>query len=281
MATDSDKPLWANRAEFLLASVGYAVGLGNIWRFAYLCFKNGGGAFFIPYITMMCLCALPLVFMEFVLGQYTRLGPVQAFYKICPLMKGVGIATLILSFVVSTYNNTVMTWGLYYLFNSFSTPLPWQLCNATWNIPENCSTNTENGSHLQSAPQQFFDRRVLEITDGIETVGQIRWELFGILILVWIIIYFCIFKGVKSTGKVVYFTALCPYVILLILFFNNVRLPGAGKGIMFYLTPRWSKLGSIQVWVDAISQTFYSMGVGFGVMLSMASHNTFHNNMLR
>ncbi|XP_052328674.1 sodium- and chloride-dependent betaine transporter-like [Oncorhynchus keta] len=277
-----ERETWANRAEFILSSVGYAVGIGNVWRFPYVCFNNGGGAFLIPYLTMMCLCAIPLVFMEFTVGQYTKRGPVEAFIDICPLMKGVGVAMVMLSFIVASYNNTVLTWVLYYLFHSFTAPLPWQLCNATWNIPENCSSFMENTTtHLQSATKQFFDHRLLEITEGIETVGHLRWELVGILLLIWAILFVCVFKGIRSTGKVVYFTALFPYVVLLALLFNNIRLPGALDGILFFLTPKWNKLGEIHVWIDATAQIFYSIGIGFGCLLSMASHNKVNNNILR
>ena len=79
---------WGNRASFLLACIGSAVGLGNIWRFPYLCYKSGGGAFLIPYIIMLILCGLPLLFMELTMGQYTRQGPIGALGKICPLLQG-------------------------------------------------------------------------------------------------------------------------------------------------------------------------------------------------
>ena len=79
---------WGNRASFLLACIGSAVGLGNIWRFPYLCYKSGGGAFLIPYIIMLILCGLPLLFMELTMGQYTRQGPIGALGKMCPLFQG-------------------------------------------------------------------------------------------------------------------------------------------------------------------------------------------------
>lgn len=85
---EAQRPTWSGRLEFILATVGYAVGLGNVWRFPYLCYNSGGGAFLIPYLTMVLVCGIPLLFMEFTVGQYTRLGPVHAFTKICPLLKG-------------------------------------------------------------------------------------------------------------------------------------------------------------------------------------------------
>uniref|UniRef100_A0A9J7ZSW7 Transporter n=2 Tax=Cyprinus carpio TaxID=7962 RepID=A0A9J7ZSW7_CYPCA len=286
---------WGRRLEFVLASIGYAVGLGNVWRFPYLCYRSGGGAFLIPYLIMLFLCGIPLLFMEFTVGQYTRLGPVHSLAKICPLFKGVGLATVVISYVLCTYYNVLMTWALYYLLHSFSPSLPWQSCNNTWNAVGNCSTGFPgNATHLKSANllccvivlcKCFFfyssSHKVLEMTTGIEHAGGIRWELFGLLVLAWAIVYFCIFKGVKSTGKVVYFTATFPYFILFALLINNVQLPGAKDGILFFLMPNWSKLLEVQVWVNAAAQIFNSIGISFGSMISMASYNKFNNNILR
>ncbi|KAK1160132.1 sodium- and chloride-dependent GABA transporter 1-like isoform X1 [Acipenser oxyrinchus oxyrinchus] len=278
----SERETWSRRLEFILACIGYAVGLGNIWRFSYLCYRSGGGAFIIPYVVMLFLCGIPLLFLEFSIGQYMRLGPVHAMAKICPLLKGVGVATVVISFLLCTYYNVIIAWALYYLFSSFQSTLPWQNCNNTWNIPENCSSGfTGNATHLQSASQQFFDRRVLQMSSGVDQPGQIRWELLGLLVLAWIIVYLCIFKGIKSTGKVVYFTAIFPYFILIALFINNVQLPGAKDGILYFLTPRWDKLLEVQVWVNAAAQIFNSIGISFGSMISMASYNKFYNNILR
>ncbi|XP_038560529.1 sodium- and chloride-dependent GABA transporter ine isoform X2 [Micropterus salmoides] len=279
---EAQRPRWSGRLEFILASVGYAVGLGNVWRFPYLCYSSGGGAFMIPYLIMLILCGIPLLFMEFAIGQYTRLGPVHALAKICPLLKGVGLATVVISFVFSTYYNVLMSWALFYLFNSFGATLPWTSCNNTWNTVGNCSNGFPgNATHLQSASQQFFDHRLLEKTSGIEEAGGLRWELFGYLVISWVIVYLCIFKGVKSTGKVVYFTAVFPYFILFALLINNVQLPGAKNGILYFVTPVWSKLFEVKVWVNAAAQVFNSIGIAFGSMISMASYNKFNNNILR
>ncbi|XP_039658657.1 sodium- and chloride-dependent GABA transporter 1 isoform X1 [Perca fluviatilis] len=279
---ETPRPTWSGRLEFILASVGYAVGLGNIWRFPYLCYSSGGGAFMIPYLTMVLLCGMPLLFMEFAIGQYTRLGPVHALAKICPLLKGVGLATVVISFVFSTYYNVLISWALFYFVNSFGATLPWNSCNNTWNAVGNCSSGFPgNTTHLQSASQQFFDHRLLQKTSGIEDVGGVRWELFGYLIISWVIVYLCIFKGVKSTGKVVYFTAIFPYFILFALLINNVQLPGAKNGILYFVTPVWDKLFEVKVWVNAAAQVFNSIGIAFGSMISMASYNKFNNNILR
>ncbi|XP_068558920.1 sodium- and chloride-dependent GABA transporter 1 [Cebidichthys violaceus] len=282
VGAEAQRPTWSGRLDFILATVGYAVGLGNVWRFPYLCYSSGGGAFMIPYFTMMFLCGIPLLFMEFSIGQYTRLGPVHTLAKICPLLKGVGLATVVISFVFSTYYNVLMSWALYYFFNSFGATLPWTSCNNTWNAVGNCSSGFPgNSTHLQSSSQQFFDHSLLQKTSGIEESGGIRWELFGYLIFSWVIVYLCIFKGVKSTGKVVYFTAVFPYFVLFALLINNVQLPGAKNGILYFVTPVWGKLFEVKVWVNAAAQVFNSIGIAFGSMISMASYNKFNNNIMR
>ncbi|XP_063066236.1 sodium- and chloride-dependent GABA transporter 2-like [Engraulis encrasicolus] len=275
-APSQRREVWARRAEFVLASVGYAVGSGNVWRFPFICYRNGGGAFLIPYVTMVVLVVIPMVFLEFVLGQSTQRGTTKAFALICPLMKGLGFAPVIMSYLTCIYFNTIVGWTLFYLLSSFSNPLPWTYCNATWNVAENCSTSDySNATHLSSPSQQFFNYRLLGISEGIDMVGNIQWQLVGLIVLAWLTEYLCLFKGLQLTGKVVYFTSLFPYVVLLSLLINNVRLPGATDGILFFLTPQWHRLREVQIWIDAASLILFSTGVGFGVMVSMASYNKF------
>ncbi|KAL3042374.1 hypothetical protein OYC64_020339 [Pagothenia borchgrevinki] len=275
------RPTWSRQIEFTLAGIGCAVGLGNVWRFPYLCYRSGGGAFLVPYLLMLVVLGVPLLYMELIVGQYTRRGPVHALANVCPLLKGVGIASVAISFIMCTYYNLVITWALYYLFSSFQSPLPWQNCNNTWNTQNCTSHDVTNSSYSSTASQEFFKYKMLQQTGGVDEAGLIRWELFLILLLAWIIIYFCIFKGVKSTGKVVYFTALFPYIILIALLINNVQLPGALDGITFFIVPDWNMLLSVEVWVNAAAQIFNSIGIGFGSLLAMSSYNSFNNNVLK
>lgn len=233
-----------------------------------------------PYLFMLLVLGIPLLYMELTVGQYTRRGPVHALAIVCPLLKGVGMASVAISFIMCTYYNIVITWALYYLFSSFQAPLPWQNCNNTWNTA-NCTNHATNSSYSSTASQEFFKYKMLEQTSGVNETGVIRWELFLILLLAWILIYFCIFKGVKSTGKVVYFTALFPYVTLIALLINNAQLPGAVDGITFFIVPEWDKLLSVEVWVNAAAQIFNSIGIGFGSLLAMSSYNSFNNNVLK
>lgn len=104
------------------------------------------------------------------------------------------------------------------------------------------------------------------------------WPLFVCNLLAWIVIYCCIINGVESVGKVVYFTATFPFVILAVLFVRGITLPGAAEGIRFYIMPQWSLLTDLRVWADAAVQIFFSLGPGWGGIINMASYNQFKNN---
>uniref|UniRef100_A0A673Y5W6 Transporter n=1 Tax=Salmo trutta TaxID=8032 RepID=A0A673Y5W6_SALTR len=256
---------WKRQIEFTLAGIGCAVGLGNIWRFPYLCYRSGGGAFLVPYLLMLLVMGIPLLYMELILGQYMRRGPVHALAKACPLLKGVGLATVAISFIMCTYYNIIITWGLYYLFSSFQSPLPWQSCNNTWNTP-NCTDriNPNTSSHSSTAsqhPEPYSSMYTPRCTVFIWTVK--------LKLLIWLY------------TLVVYFTALFPYVILLALLINNVQLPGAMEGIRFFIVPNWEKLLELEVWVNAAAQIFNSIGIGFGSLMAMSSYNNFNNNILK
>ncbi|TWW74363.1 Sodium- and chloride-dependent GABA transporter ine [Takifugu flavidus] len=150
-----NRPTWSKQIEFTLAGIGCAVSLGNIWRFPYLCYRSGGGAFLVPYLLMLFVLGIPLLYMELTVGQYTRRGPLHAFGIICPLFKGLGIASTVICFILCIPYNLFNTWALYYLFSSFQAPLPWQNCNNTWNTP-NCTMFATNSSYSSTASQEFF-----------------------------------------------------------------------------------------------------------------------------
>ncbi|XP_071502065.1 sodium- and chloride-dependent GABA transporter ine-like [Diadema antillarum] len=278
---------WGNKAQFILACVGYAVGLGNVWRFPYLCYKSGGGAFLIPYFITLFLTGLPLLLLELGLGQYVRYGPVETFKKITPLLKGTGVATVMITFLLTTYYNVIMTWALFYFFASFQSVLPWTNCNNTWNTADCWSQedyltlgNGTKPNNTVSASQEYFDHRVLQISGGIDEPNGMRWELFGLLLLAWILVYFCLFKGVSTSGKVVYFTATFPYLVLFVLLINGALLDGAGDGILYFLRPKWELLKQASVWEAAAAQNFNSIGIAFGSMIAFSSYNEFKNRSI-
>lgn len=290
---------WGNKMDFIMACIGYAVGLGNVWRFPYLCYKNGGGAFLIPYFISLFLCGVPIFFMEVSLGQLLQTGGISV-WDIFPVLKGVGFSAATIAAMLNIYYIIICAWALFYLFASFQDPLPWADCYNVWNnfycnepsLQENITRlnltdyfYTVNKTLLpkelaETAAQQYWDRKVLRITDGIEDLGGMNWELVGCLALAWILTYCCIVKGVKTTGKIVWFTALVPYLILFCLLIRGVTLEGAANGISYFITPQWDRLASPTVWVDAATQIFFSYGVGIGSLISLGSYNPFRNNSL-
>uniref|UniRef100_A0A670IFF7 Transporter n=1 Tax=Podarcis muralis TaxID=64176 RepID=A0A670IFF7_PODMU len=286
-----DRGNWTGKLDFLLSCIGYCVGLGNVWRFPYRAYTNGGGAFLVPYFIMLAICGIPIFFMELSLGQFSSLGPL-AVWKISPLFKGVGMATILIVCLVAIYYNMIIAYVLFYLFASLTKNLPWQYCGNWWNTDlclDHHIMRTGNGavpfniSNTVSPSEEYWSRYVLHIQEssGIGDPGRIRWNLCLCLLLAWVIVYLCILKGVKSSGKVVYFTATFPYLILIMLLIRGVTLEGAWLGIKFYLTPQFDLLLSPKVWIEAALQIFYSLGVGFGGLLTFASYNTFHQNIYR
>jgi len=142
-------------------------------------------------------------------------------------------------------------------------------------------TNASAAVKKTSPSEEFWENNVLRISDGIEDMGGIRWELFGCLAFAWVLVFVCLIKGIKSSGKVVYFTATFPYMVLLALLIRGATLPGAIDGVKFYVIPQWHKLASLKVWGEAAMQIFYSVGAAWGALITMASYNKFNNNCYR
>lgn len=287
---------WGGQFDFLLAMIGYAVGFGNIWRFPYLCYKNGGGAFLIPYFICVVTAGVPMALLETQLGQFMGQGGILC-WKICPMFQGIGYATTFITWWCNNYYIVILAYAIYYFYSSFTTSLPWMDCENDWNtnacIDEtrknfSCSAgnfdlngtcyNVEDGV---SSAEEFWKLNVLRISSGLGELGSMNMHLLISVIVAWILVYFCIWKGVRSSGKVVYFTATFPYVVLTILLIRGVTLPGAGEGIKFYLTPDFSRLLDSQVWIDGGTQIFYSYAIGFAALIALGSYNKFHHDCYR
>lgn len=241
---------WFSRTIFLFAAVGSAIGLGNVWRFPYLTYKFGGGAFLIPYLFALFIVGIPMLMLEFALGQKMQRGPIEAFKEIHPRLKGIGITALLVSFVVVLYYAVVLAWSLIYSLKSFSLHVPW--------------ANDSSG---------YFFNSILGVTSSVNSLGGIQWTLVLMLLIVWTGMFFMVRNGVKSVGQVVKIIVPVPLVILVILFFRGVTLPGATTGIAEYLRPNMAALLSPEIWISAIAQIFFTLSLGFGVMIAYASYN--------
>jgi len=299
---------WGNKVEFLLASVGLAVGVGNVWRFPYLCQKNGGGAFLIPYFTMMLLQGLPLFIMEFAIGQRMKQSAVRCWNNVHPVFFGVGISCMLVSFAMCSYYIVVITWCLFYFFVSFTGNLPWQqkYCdkfeeysslknNLTWWEGKGSNDTMVNNMVMAlkhnistfpdccviDPPQYYWYHTALRISPSLEQSGDLNWKMFGCLAAGWIIVYCCVLKGVKSSGKAAYFTATFPYILLFILFIRGVTLDGAWDGIKAFFKPDLAGVMKFEAWMDAATQIFYSLSIGFGALIAFSSYMPRKNDCVR
>ncbi|XP_062602139.1 uncharacterized protein LOC134263777 isoform X2 [Saccostrea cucullata] len=333
---------WSSRMDFVLSCLGYVVGLGNVWRFPYLVFRNGGGAFFIPYTIMLIFCGIPLVYMELAFGQYASLGPVTV-WRAVPIFKGIGISMVLASTLVGIYYNMVNAWAFHYLFSSMMATLPWLTCNNAWNQDTcslnkyeitNCSLlNTSylyepvvrniscvetllncsdtglsprlsdsvtsciselrdkvgdeiflnsswiNSRKLTSPSEEYFYNKVLKRSGSMNELGSVQYELALCLLLCWVIVFICLIKGVRTSGKVAYLVVIFPFLIMLTLLVRALTMEGNMTGIKFYVAPKWEKLQEPSVWGDAAVQVFFSLSVCMGGLTTLSSYNKFHNNI--
>uniref|UniRef100_A0AC34REQ3 Transporter n=1 Tax=Panagrolaimus sp. JU765 TaxID=591449 RepID=A0AC34REQ3_9BILA len=265
---------WDNKTQFLMGVISYAVGLGNVWRFPYLCQKNGGGAFLIPYCIMMVLEGMPLFLIELGIGQRLRTGPVGVWNAIHPYLGGVGVSAAIVSYLVGLYYNVIITWCVYYLYHSFTIDvLPWGKCplEANGSVVAECARST--------SPTKFFwNRQAIDTSASISDNGGFVLHMTICLVFAWILIYLCVMKGIKSSGKVMYVTATFPYVVTTIFLVRSITLEGATDGLWYMLNPDLTRLLDPEVWLDAATQIFYSMGLGFGGLIAFGSYNKLKNN---
>ncbi|XP_065529613.1 sodium- and chloride-dependent glycine transporter 1 isoform X4 [Lathamus discolor] len=246
-----------------------------------------------PYFIMLVFCGIPLFFMELSFGQFASQGCLGV-WRVSPMFKGVGYGMMVVSTYIGIYYNVVICIAFYYFFVSMTRVLPWTYCSNAWNTPDcvgvldgNLSSRAAlnlalNATQKRTSPsEEYWRRYVLDLSDDIGNLGEVRLPLLGCLGVSWVVVFLCLIKGVKSSGKVVYFTATFPYVVLTILFVRGITLEGALTGIMYYLTPQWDKILDAKVWGDAASQIFYSLGCAWGGLITMASYNKFHNNCYR
>ncbi|XP_023243222.1 sodium-dependent proline transporter-like [Centruroides sculpturatus] len=299
---------WGSSTEFVLSCIGWSVGFGNVWRFPYLAYKNGGGAFLFPYFILLILIGKPMYFMEVALGQFCSLGPFSV-WRCFPLGKGVGVAMIVVSFIQSISYNVLMAYTLFFLAQSFQAVIPWSNCYEWWGADSSCyvrnihqvkcanmrdtvmlcnvnKTTMMNVSNMinctnatQTASEQFWERYVLQLSSSIDEIGSIKWDLALSLFIAWLIVFLCLIKGVKSSGKVIYFTATSPYIILISLFIYGATLDGASDGIYFLFVPKWERLTDLKIWLAAAEQLFYSLGLSWGSLIMFGSYNHFHNKI--
>ncbi|KFW75937.1 Sodium-dependent noradrenaline transporter, partial [Manacus vitellinus] len=247
------------------------------------------GAFLIPYILFLIIAGMPLFYMELALGQYNREGAATV-WEICPVFKELRWLKISVSWETSFHSIQII---IYYM------PAEVPLANYLYvSDSQNLVCSPLHTSILQHQRELKYlekqknpdnegvgkrQRGVLHLHEsrGIHDLGLPRWQLSLCLLVVVIILFFSLWKGVKTSGKVVWITATLPYVVLFVLLIHGITLPGAYNGINAYLHIDFRRLKEATVWIDAATQIFYSLGAGFGVLIAFASYNKFDNNCYR
>jgi len=228
-----------------MAAIGSAVGLGNVWRFPYICYENGGGAFLIPYFVALFTAGIPLMILEFSVGHWAKKAPPEAFKKIGKKWEWAGWLSVLMPFAVALYYTVIMAWCFSYMV--YALDLRW-------------------GSGAETFFQSF-----LGDTGSASIIGGISIPALLGLIVIWLLVFLILYKGVKRIGKVVALTVPIPTILLIILTIRGMTLPGAMEGIIYYLTPNFSALLDVNVWLAAYAQIFFSIGVAQGIMITYAS----------
>ncbi|XP_013107532.2 sodium-dependent nutrient amino acid transporter 1 [Stomoxys calcitrans] len=278
---------WGNEIEFLFSCIALSVGLGNVWRFPFIALANGGGAFVIPYVIVLLLIGRPVYYLEVIVGQFSSRGCVQAFGMV-PLMKGIAYGQVYSTAVATTYYASIMALTIKYLLASFADILPWTYCRPEWGAT--CLATSDSLQEINStiptkrvsSAELFFTKSVLRETENLDHgLGMPSWDLVLCLLAAWILIAIILIKGIRSSGKASYFLALFPYVVMLILLWRALTLPGALDGIVYFLKPQWDQLLNPQVWYNAITQMFFSLAICFGTLVMYASFNNFRKNVYR
>jgi neurotransmitter:Na+ symporter, NSS family len=239
---------WGTRAGFILAAVGSAVGLGNIWRFPAVAYENGGGAFLIPYLFALLTAGIPILIMEFTMGHKYRGSAPLSFKRMNKKTEFIGWWAVLVAFVISTYYSVIIAWAMSYSVFSF---------NLNW--------GEDTGGFLFGEYLQLAD-----------TPGEIGGFVPGVLIpliLVWVIVLGILFKGVKKGIEIanrIFIPALV--ILFLIIVIRAITLPGAMDGLEAFFTPDFSKIFSPDVWVAAYGQIFFSLSIAFAIMITYSSY---------
>ncbi|MBD1370856.1 sodium-dependent transporter [Hazenella sp. IB182357] len=242
------KEQWGSRSGFILAAVGSAIGLGNIWRYPYVVYENGGGAFLLPYLIALFTAAIPILLMEYAIGHKKRGSAPLSYKRLSDRFEWIGWWQVLVSFVIITYYMVIIGWAASYTYFSMGTQ---------W------------GDDTQS----FFLSQYLNVGEDFWSFGGIQWQILIPVILVWALVYWVLHRGVNR-GIELASKILMPLLIVLLIIFTirAITLPGAMDGLDVLFTPDFSKMLNTDVWFAAYGQVFFSLSLGAGIMITYSSY---------
>ncbi|MHC1747989.1 MAG: sodium-dependent transporter [Cellulosilyticaceae bacterium] len=245
---EESREQWGSKMGFILAAIGSAVGLGNIWRFPYVVYTNGGGAFLIPYFCAIFTAGIPLLILEYGMGHKFRGSTPLAIARANKKWEWIGWWPVVSAFIILSYYSLILSWAMKYLTLSF---------NKGWGNDTN----------------QYFYQNVLHISSSPFELGGIVIPIFIGMVLIWLanwlICYKEIKKGIEKLSKIVLPTLV---VIMVIIVIRGVTLEGAALGLNTLFTPNWEKVRDPKVWLAAYGQVFFSLSIATGIMMTYASY---------
>ncbi len=245
---EEQRDQWGGKLGFILAAIGSAVGLGNIWRYPYVAYENGGGAFLLPYFIALFTAGIPILILEWSLGnKYRGSGP-RSYWNLSQRFEWVGWWQVAGSFVISTYYMVILGWVLAYTYFSF-------------------------GTQWGSDTEGFFTGDYLGVTDSFWNVGGLQLSVLIPVLIMWAAVYFLLVRGVNR-GIELASRILIPTlaVMILIVVIRGITLPGAAEGLNVLLTPDFGALATPSVWIAAYGQVFFSLSIAFSIMITYASY---------
>ncbi|KAM3722332.1 Sodium- and chloride-dependent GABA transporter ine [Dirofilaria immitis] len=299
MLVEEWRDLWPIKIDMIVASLAYVFATTNFLNLPGLILQNGGLAFIVAYGTSLIICVLPIIVMEFSVGQLTGRAPVEALYNICPLFKGIGVAQVIFSLFILAHMTRYVAWLMLYLFHLFwailsgRPGLPWLHCT---NFPElqtipceeagsvtnftYISATKLNTLNAQSSLVQFMT--MLERpSDNIAETGHLQYYILASMGAVWILVFLATCFGVRWLGKIIHFTFIMPLVLMCLLLVRALTLQGFPEILMkFYEITDWQRMADYLMWKAAIEQAVFATGIGFGVFITIASYNKRTNNLV-
>lgn len=239
---------WSARSGFIIAAIGSAVGLGNIWRFPYVAYENGGGAFLIPYLIALLTAGLPLLFLDYAVGHRSTGSPPKAYQQLFKPAEALGWWQVCVCLIIALYYAGVLTWAASYIYFSM-------------------------GQAWGADPESFFFSQYLETSSAkhfeMNFVAHLFWPLVAVWAAIMFILYGGVKKGVELSNKI-----FMPLLVILfsILVVQALRLPGAVDGLNAFFTPNWQAMTNPKVWLAAYGHIFFSLSVGFGIMVTYSSY---------
>ena len=247
--SNAKRETFSGRKAFIMAAIGSAVGLGNIWRFPYTTYENGGGAFIIPYLIALLTAGIPLLFLDYAIGHRHRGGAPLSYRRFNPHFEVFGWWQVMVNVIIGLYYAVVLGWAASYTYFSL---------NSAWG----------------DQPIDFFLHEFLkmgDISNGVsfEFVGMVTGPLIAVWLVALGVLSLGIQKGISKSSDILMPVLVVMFVALVV---YSLFLPGAEKGLNALFTPDWSKLSNPSVWIAAYGQIFFSLSICFGIMITYASY---------